>query len=84
MKKARYQIMLRKNKSGKSGSTQYAYSTKLKAVVFAAGYQTALRDIGRSDLYVSVWDNGLYTQPNPDRSIVMDTDQLQEIATREY
>lgn len=84
MIKARYQIKIRKNRTGTTGSTQYGYSTKLKAVVFAAGYQAALHDAGRTDLYVSVWDNGNYMQPNPHRQLVIDTDALKEIAAREY
>ena len=81
MIKARYQVKMRKNKKGNTGSTQYGFSTKIKAVIFAAGYQAALHDAGRTDLYVSVWDDGNYKQP---KQLVMDTDQLKEIAERKF
>ena len=84
MIKARYQVKMRKNKKGNTGSTQYGFSTKVKAVIFAAGFQSALHDVGRTDLYVSVWDNGNYMQPDPKKELVMDTDQLKEIAAREF
>lgn len=84
MIKARYQVKMRKNKKGNTGSTQYGFSTKIKAVIFAAGYQAALHDVGRTDLYVSVWDNGNYMQPKPTKQLIMDTDQLKEIAAREF
>lgn len=84
MIKARYQVRMRKNKKGSACSIQYGFSTKVKAVIFAAGYQSALHDVGRTDLFISVWDNGNCMQPNPSIQIVMDTDQLKEIAGREF
>ena len=74
--KARYQVRMKRLKKGENGKTCYSYSTKIKAVVFAAGYQAALHDCGKTDLYVSVWDNG--------QTLVMDSDRLKEIASREF
>lgn len=82
---ARYKVKLRKLKSGVNGSTQYSYSTKVKAVAFAAGYQAALHDTGKTDCYVSVWDSGNPMQPRGHKcELVFDTEQLKEIAAREF
>lgn len=81
----RYKVKLRKTKKGANGSTQYSFSTKVKAVAFAAGFQAALHDTGRTDCYVSVWDSGNPMQPRGHKcELVFDTDQLKEIAAREY
>ena len=88
--KARYQVKMKHYKKGGNGCTNYGFSTKVKAVIFAAGYQAALHDCGRTDLYISVWDNGNCYQNEGDRkllhhhTLVMDTDQLKEIAEREF
>lgn len=87
--KARYQIKMKRNKSGKNGSLIYGYSTKLKACIFAAGYQAALHDCGKTDLFVSVWDNGEYLKQGVQgykhqHSLVMDSDGLKELADREF
>lgn len=88
--KARYQVKLQQYKKGANGSTQYGFSTKLKATIFAAGYQAALHDVGKTNLFVSVWDNGNYFENEGDGRIlhkhhlVMDSEQLKEIAEREF
>lgn len=87
--KARYQIKMKRNKKGSNGSLVYGYSTKLKACIFAAGYQAALHDCGKTDLYLSVWDNGNYCMDGVrghkhQHTLVMDSDQLKEIAEREF
>ena len=82
---ARYKVKLRKLKSGVNGSTQYSYSTKVKAVAFAAGYQAALHDTGRTDCYVSVWDSGNPIQPRGHKcELIFDTEELTKIAQREF
>lgn len=81
-----YLVKIRRYKGGTNGSTQYRFSTKVKAVVFAAGFQAGLHDSGNSDLYVSVWEVAPVIHPNSHIKpvIVMDSDGLKEIAEREY
>lgn len=77
----RYVIKIRRLKKGTYGKTQYAFSTKLKAVIFASGYQAAFRDLCQNDLYVSVWESTAISNKN--YKLVIDTDALKEIAARE-
>ena len=90
MLKARYQVKLQHYKKGSNGATPYGFSTKLKATIFAAGYQAALNDVGKGYLYVSVWDNGNYFKNEGDNhtlhkhECVANSEQLKEIAAREY
>lgn len=72
---ARYIIKLKRFERGKQGQTRYSYSTKIKSCVFAAGYLAAIRDMGRTDLYLSVWDGN---------EKIMDNNGLEEIIAREY
>lgn len=51
-----YTIKLRHYKKGQYGKTAYGSAFKFEAVAFADGYAAALRDSGRTDLYVSVHD----------------------------
>lgn len=53
-----YTIKLRHFRRGAYGKTLYQYQTRVTAVNFARGYQRALLDVGRSDLFVSVHDEG--------------------------
>lgn len=76
----RYVIKIRRLKKGTYGKTQYAFSTKLKAVIFASGYQAAFRDLSQNDLYVSVWESTAISNKN--YKLVIDTDGLKEIAER--
>ena len=78
----RYIIKIRRTKSGANGSTQYGFSTKLKAVIFGAGYQAALQDCGKGDIYVSVWDAGR-SEGCRTHTQLMDARQLEEIARNE-
>lgn len=74
-KPKRYDICVKHFKTGANGGkTKYRYSTKIKAAMVAAGYQAALYDIGRTDLYVYVVENGV---------ILYDSDTLKEFAERE-
>lgn len=77
----RYVIKIRRLKKGGYGKTVYAFSTKLKSTIFAAGYQAALRDLAHNDLYVSVWETGPINGSG--NKLVLDTDALKEIAERE-
>lgn len=71
----RYDIYIKHHKSGANGErTKWRYSTKMKAAMVAAGYQAALYDIGRTDLYVYVVENGV---------TLYDSDTLKEFAERE-
>lgn len=80
---SRYLIQLRKYKEGKNGATRYRFSTRLKAICFAAGFQAALHEIGRNDLHVSVkdcsysWHNEHYCE------IIADSDFLAEMAVKD-
>lgn len=82
----RYLVKIRRYKGGTNGSTQYKFSTKVKAVVFAAGFQAGLHDSGNTDLFVSVWETDPVIHPNRNTKpvIVIDSDGLKEIAEREY
>ena len=74
-KQKRYDICVKHFKSGANGGrTKWRYSTKIKAVMLAAGYQAALHDIGRTDIYVYVVENGV---------TLYDSDTLKEFAERE-
>ena len=77
----RYMVKIRRLKKGKYGKTAYAFSTKLKAVIFASGYQAAFHDLGHANLYVSVWESTAISNKN--HKLVFDTDALKEIAARE-
>ena len=77
----RYVIKIRRLKKGSYGKTLYQYSTKLKATIFAAGYQAALHDVGQSDLYVSVWEMPVLKAGNS--MLIMDSEQLKEIIEKE-
>lgn len=81
----RYIVKLQHFKKGANGSTRYRFSTKVKAVIFASGYQAALHDIGRTDLYVSVWetDGDFPGKPFHNVKRVFDSDSLKEVADRE-
>ena len=81
----RYQVKLQHFKKGANGTTRYSFSTKLKAVIFASGYQAALRDMGRTDLYVSVWSTDPIDSKKGFHSVerVADSDALLEVASRE-
>lgn len=81
----RYQVKLHHFKKGTNGTTRYSYSIKRKAVIFAAGYQAALHDIGRTDLYVSVWSTDALDSKKGfhDMERVADSDALLEVASRE-
>ena len=71
----RYDICVKHFKKGLSGGrTKWRYSTKIKAAMVAAGYQAALSDIGRTDVYVYVAENGV---------TLYDSDILKEFAERE-
>lgn len=71
----RYDICVKHFKTGANGGrTKYRYSTKIKAAMVAAGYQAALYDIGRTDIYVYVVENGV---------TLYDSDTLKEFAERE-
>lgn len=74
----RYIIKIRRYKDGKNGAIRHRFSTKLKAVIFAAGYQAGLTDSGHSDLYVSVWECD-----RDNAKLIMDARQLEEIARKE-
>lgn len=78
----RYIVKIRRYQSGTNGATRYRFSTKLKAVLFAAGFQAGLTDSGNGDIYVSVWavDNG----QRGSVTLVMDAPQLEEIARKEF
>jgi hypothetical protein len=75
----RYIIKIRRNQRGANGSTRYKFSTKLKAVLFAVGFQAGLTDSGNSDIYVSVWECD-----RDKASLIMDAPQLEEIARKEF
>lgn len=77
----RYVIKIRRLKKGGYGKTVYAFSTKLKSTIFAAGYQAALRDLAHNDIYVSVWEHNALSGTN--YKLTVDTDGLIEIAERE-
>ena len=71
----RYEICIKHFKTGANGGrTKWKYSTKVKAAMVAAGYQAALYDIGRTDVYVYVVENGV---------IIYDSDTLKAFAERE-
>lgn len=71
----RYEICIKHFKTGANGGrTKWRYSTKIKAAMVAAGYQAALYDIGRTDIYVYVVENGV---------TLYDSDTLKEFAERE-
>ena len=71
----RYNICIKHFKTGANGGrTKWRYSTKIKAAMVAAGYQAALSDIGRTDLYVYVVENGV---------TIYDSDALKDFAERE-
>lgn len=74
-----YIVKIRRYKDGVNGSTRYRFSTKLKAVIFASGFQAGLYDSGNTDIYVSVWE--LY---KGNAALVMDAPQLEEIARKEF
>ena len=75
----RYIIKIRRYQSGTNGATRYRFSTKVKALLFAAGFQAGLTDSGNSDIYVSVWEC------DRDKALlVMDAPQLEEIARKEF
>ena len=80
---ARYIVQLRRFEHGANGKTGYSFSTKLKAVIFAAGYQAGIRDAGQTGLYVSVWDTNTSQRGGGPKKL-FDTAQLEEIANREY
>lgn len=74
-----YIVQVRRYKDGVQGSTRYRFSTKLIAVIFAAGFQAGLYDSGNTHLYVSVWELGKDTAVR-----VMDAPQLEELARKEF
>ncbi|MBP5709886.1 MAG: hypothetical protein J6W84_02805 [Bacteroidales bacterium] len=82
----RYLLKLQKYKKGANGTTQYKFSTKIKAVIFAAGYQAALHDVGKTDLYISVWetDGEFPGKPFHPVKCISRSDDLLEVARREY
>lgn len=82
MSSPRYIIKIRRYKDGTNGSTRYRFSTKLKAVIFAAGFQAGLQDSGNFDIYVSVWE--VDNKQRGAVTIVMDAPQLEEIARKEF
>lgn len=51
-----YSIKLRRYRKGQYGRTTYGSAIKFKAISFADGYAAALRDLGMTDLHVSVHD----------------------------
>lgn len=74
-KPKRYDICVKHFKTGANGGrTKYRYSTKIKAAMVAAGYQAAMYDMGRTDIYVYVVENGV---------TLYDSDTLKEFAERE-
>lgn len=85
MSKNRYVVRLQHYKKGPNGTTRYAFSTRLKAVIFGAGYQAALHDIGRPDLYVSVWKAGVIDSKTGFHNWeqLFDSDALLDVARRE-
>lgn len=74
----RYLIKIRRYKDGVNGSTRHRFSTKVKAILFAAGYQSGLYDSGNTDIYVSVWKIS-----NDGAELVLDASHLEEIARKE-
>lgn len=81
----RYQVKLQHFKNGANGTTRYSFSTKLKSVIFAAGYQAAIYDMGRTDLYVSVWSTDPLDSKRGFHNVerIADSDALLEVASRE-
>lgn len=81
----RYQVKLQHFKRGANGTTRYSFSTKLKTVIFAAGYQAALHDTGRTDLYVSVWSTDPLDSKRGFHNVerIADSDALIDIAKKE-
>ena len=76
MSEKRYCIYIKHFKTGANGGrTKWRYSTKIKAAMVAAGYQAALYDIGRTDLYVYVVEDGV---------TLYDSDTLKEFAGKEF
>lgn len=51
-----YVIKLRRYRRGGYGTTIYKFPVLVKAVCFAIGYQAALRDIGMTNIFVTVHD----------------------------
>ena len=49
-----YTVKLRRYKKGAYGTIVYRFPVKICAYCFAEGYYRCLRDIGITDLYVSV------------------------------
>ena len=82
----RYLVKLRRYKNGNIGTTQYRFVDKRKGIAFAAGYQAALHDIGKTDLYVSVYetDIGISAKPFHKSIEIASTDELKAVAEREF
>lgn len=51
-----YTIKLRRCQSGKNGTTRYHFPVRMFAILFACGYQAALKDADHPKYYVSVYD----------------------------
>ena len=49
-----YTVKLRRYKKGAYGTTMYRFPIQMRAFCFAEGYYRCLRDIGITDIYVSV------------------------------
>lgn len=71
----RYCIKIKHYAKGAYGKTRHKFSTRTKSIMFAAGYQAALRDCGRSDLYVVVYDGS---------ECVCNSDSLAEIGGKQF
>lgn len=69
-----YTIKIRRYKKGQAGSSRYRFSLGAFAKPFAIGYQAALRDVGITDLYVSVVDK--------DGDVMLDGSEIQRILER--
>lgn len=51
-----YVIKIRRYNRGKLGTTIYRFPLRIVAISFAGGYKSALKDVGYSNLYISVHD----------------------------
>ena len=82
----RYLVKLQRYKNGKAGTTKYRFVDRRKGIAFAAGYQAALHDVGKTDLYVSVYetDIGIPAKPFHKSEEIANSDELKAIAEREY
>lgn len=50
----KYRLKIKRYTKGKYGLSPYKFDNLAIATIFAAGYQAALRDVNRTDLYVVV------------------------------